>query len=294
MKREIVFDQSFLEALGRLQVVASEPSGGRLEGARVGREVGAGIEFADRRAYERGDSPGEIDWRAFARFERLYVRLRSREEASNVHLLVDASASMDFGRPTKFTFARRVAGALAAVALAGLDAVTVGFLRGDNCEPGESVTGSDRLGEVLRFLEAGRPGGGTDVRAALGSFLDAAPARGVLVVLSDFWSETRPDSALAAARERGFEGALVQVLEPAELAPPGGGRLRLTDSETGAELEMEAARPVREAYHEEAERFFEELARAAAQSGFGSARLLSDMLLEDAILGDLRRAGVVR
>ena len=63
---------------------------------------------------------------------------------------------MNFGRPTKFTFARRIAAALAAVALGNMDAVTVGLIRGGACELSERVTGTEGLVAVLKFLEAER------------------------------------------------------------------------------------------------------------------------------------------
>lgn len=295
MKRDIVFDESFLEALKRLQVAASEPSGGRFEGARVGRDKGSGIEFADWRPYAEGDNPRDIDWRAFARLGRLYVRERQREEASNLWLLVDASASMDFGRPTKFTFARRVAGALSAMALAGLDEVAAGFVRGPACELSQRATGIDRLPEILRFLEDGEASGETDLRSGLTAFLDGVPSgrRGVVVLLSDFWSEGELGPSLAAARERGFEGSLVQVLARAEQDPSPAGRERMVDTESGAEIEIELSPEAARAYREERKRFLEGLKADAARAGFRAAELVSDRPLEDAILGDLRRAGIV-
>jgi len=292
VKREIVFDQAFLESLKRIQVMAREPSGGR-EGARVGRETGPGIEFADWRPYLPGDSPREVDWKAFARLGKLFVRLRAREESSNVYLLVDASASMGFGKPDKFTFARLIAGALAAVALSGLDAVSAGLLRASQCDLGERLTGADALPEILKLLEDARAEGEADVASGLASFLDSVPARGVLVVLSDFWGEGDLAPVLRSAGERGFEGSLVQVLAPEEVEPPAGGRQRLVDAESGDELEMELAPKVREAYGEERDRFFEELVAAAVKTGFNAAELRTDRPLEKAVLEDLRRAGVV-
>jgi len=293
MKREIVFDQAFLESLRRIQLLAREPSGGRLEGARVSRSTGSGVEPADWRPYLRGDSPRDVDWRAFARLGRLFVRLRAREESSNVYVLIDSSASMGIGRPTKFTFARRVAGALAAAALSGLDAVSVGLMRGSECDTSERLTGADRLPEIVKILEAAHAGGETDTARGLTSFLDGAPERGVVVVLSDFLSEGDVGPALAAAAELGFEGALVQVLAPSEVEPSNTGRERLVDSESEAELEMRFSPRVRDAYVEERARHFEDLSAAATGAGFHAATLRTDTRLEDAVLVDLRRAGVV-
>jgi len=293
MKREIVFDQAFLESLRRIQLLARESSGGRLEGARVSRSPGSGVEPADWRPYLPGDSPRDVDWRAFARLGRMFVRLRAREESSNVYLLVDSSASMRIGRPTKFTFARRVTGALAAAALSGLDAVSMGLLRGGECDTSERLTGADRLPEIITTLETARAEGETDVARGLTSFLDGSPERGVIVVLSDFLCEGDVAPALAAAAELGFEGSLVQVLDPSEVEPDNTGRERLVDSESEAELEMRFSPRVREAYIEERERHFEELSSAATRAGFHAATLRTNAKLEDAVLVDLRRAGVV-
>ena len=293
MKRTIVFDQAFYDALGRLQLIARDSSGGRLEGARTSRRTGSGVEFADWRPYAPGDDAREIDFKALARLGRLFVKMRAREEASEVYLLVDATASMAFGRPTKFTFARRVAAALGAVALGGMDAVTVGFLRGRACELGERVTGNEGLVAVLRFLESADAAGETDVAEALASFLNAARAPGVVVVLSDFWSGSDVAGVLRHAAERGFEGTLVQTLTPEELAPEYGGRSRLVDGESGEEMELVLSAQTRQAYAEEIERFLAELRSAAERSGFRAARLSTESSLEDAVLGHMRAAGVV-
>jgi len=301
LRREIALDQELLEALRRLEVMPAQAATARLEGARASARAGAGIEFADWRPYATGDSLRDVDWRALARWGRLFVRLRAREEATTVCLLVDASSSMAFGRPTKFTFARRLAAALAASALAGLDAVLAGYLRGASCELAEPVTGERALVQVLEFLERGRADGQTDLPRALASFLERSSARaartggrgGALVVFSDFWSEGDLDGTLGSAAQAGFQGALVQVLEPEEAEPRLGGRSRLTDSETGAELELEVSRAAREAYAREREAFLQALTRTAARWGFRAAALMSDVPLERATLGELRAAGVL-
>jgi uncharacterized protein (DUF58 family) len=223
----------------------------------------------------------------------MFVRLRAREESSNVYVLVDSSASMGVGRPTKFTFARRVAGALAAAALSGLDAVRVGFLRGSECDTAERFTGADRLPEIIKTLEAAHCTGETDVARGLTNFLDHSPERGVSGVLSDFWCEGDVGASLAAAAELGFEGSLVQVLDPSEVDPSNTGRERLVDAESGAELEMRFSQRARDAYIEERASHFEGLSAAATRAGFRAASLRTDAKLENAVLVDLRRAGVV-
>lgn len=295
MKGHIGLDQKLLQAVRRLRVLSAPAGGGALEGARVSGRSGPGIEFADWRPYSEGDPIRELDWRALARWGRPLVRLRAREEASTVCILLDSSQSMTFGKPPKFVFAGHIAAAIAAAALAGLDAVLVGFLRGPDCELAEAVTGEDALPDVLRLMERAEPAGPTDLTKALHSFLErtARLNGGALLVLSDFWTGGDLGEALALAAERGFQGALIQVLEFQELAPTLGGRVRLVDSETGEELELEISRAVREAYLRERKRFFEQLTETASRWGFRTALLHTGLPLEQAVLGELRSAGIL-
>ena len=89
---------------------------------------GQSVEFADYRNYAAGDDLRQLDWNVYARLERLFIKLFVEEEDVTVHVLVDASRSMDFGEPNKLDFARRAAGALAYLGLANLDRVSVAFL----------------------------------------------------------------------------------------------------------------------------------------------------------------------
>jgi hypothetical protein len=98
---------------------------GQTQGERRSPKRGQSVEFSDFRPYVAGDDFRRIDWNAYARLERFFIKLFVEEEDLAVHLLVDASRSMDWGEPNKLWYATRVAGALGYIALAGLDRVTV-------------------------------------------------------------------------------------------------------------------------------------------------------------------------
>ena len=97
---------------------------GQLQGERRSPKRGQSVEFADFRPYVIGDDLRRIDWNAYARLERFFIKLFVNEEDLTVHLLIDASRSMDWGDPNKLRYAARTAGALGYIALAGLDRVT--------------------------------------------------------------------------------------------------------------------------------------------------------------------------
>src|SRR5512138_628234 len=120
-----LFSEAFLRRLERLALVARRASAGQTQGERRSPKRGQSVEFSDFRPYVAGDDFRRIDWNAYARLERFFIKLFVEEEDLAVHLLVDTSWSMRWGSPQKLWYAARVAGALGYIALAGLDRVTV-------------------------------------------------------------------------------------------------------------------------------------------------------------------------
>ena len=90
---------------------------GLLRGEHTAARRGRGLEFHDFRSYRPGDDFRHIDWNIYARLDQLFLKLHASEEDLPLHLIVDASASMGFGEPSKFDHARRLAAALACIAL---------------------------------------------------------------------------------------------------------------------------------------------------------------------------------
>ena len=125
---DLLFDETFLRRLEQLELASRRLTAGRMKGERRSVRRGQSVEFADYRNYSAGDDLRQLDWNVYARLERLFIKLFVEEEDVTVHVLVDASRSMDFGEPNKLTFARRAAGALAYLGLAHLDRVSVAFL----------------------------------------------------------------------------------------------------------------------------------------------------------------------
>src|SRR3972149_5689609 len=121
---------SFLSTLDRLTLASRRMRVGTFKGERRSPRRGGSVEFADFREYAPGDDFRQIDWNAYARLERLFLRLFVEEEDATIHVLVDASQSMDWGQPSKWTYARRVAAALGYVALVGMDRLVGGAVGG--------------------------------------------------------------------------------------------------------------------------------------------------------------------
>src|SRR5256885_2289674 len=117
-----------LNLLGRLDLAYRRPQSGLYAGERRSPRAARSPEFSDFRAYVPGDDFRQIDWRAFARLDRLMLRLYVAEEEACLNLVLDASASMTMGSPPKWPAARRLAAALGFRGLAAMDRVVAGVL----------------------------------------------------------------------------------------------------------------------------------------------------------------------
>src|SRR3990172_7923871 len=157
----MLFDETTLRKLEQLSLVASRVRAGQMKGERRSTKRGTSIEFADYRDYVAGDDLRRLDWNVYARLERPFVKLFEEEEDLAVHVLVDISASMDWGEAEthKLRYALRMAGAIGAVALAAGDRLTVATMqaRGGARQFGP-VRGQQHLVRLLAFLEALPPG----------------------------------------------------------------------------------------------------------------------------------------
>jgi hypothetical protein len=159
------------------------------------------------------------------------------------------------------------------------------------------AAGKRRAARMFRWLEALQPSGVTDLSAAVEQFIRQAPSRGVAVVVSDFYDLGGPDGgargALAKLVRAGFEVSAVQVLGAADDAPGLAGRLDLVDGETGRVTRGRVAARVRREYESllAAERM--SIASLLATAGGAFALAPPGRAMEDVLLRDLRRAGVV-
>ncbi|HEV2125420.1 MAG TPA: DUF58 domain-containing protein, partial [Chloroflexota bacterium] len=165
-----LFDEAFMRRLERLQLISQRMHGAASHGGRRSKKRGTSVEFADYREYTRGDDLRQIDWNVYGRSERLYVKLREDEESLTVHVLVDCSRSMDFGRHNKLAYARRLAAALGYVALCNQDQVEVSGFGERVISRLPSLRAKAQTNRLFTFCSDLRPAGATDLKAVLRSY----------------------------------------------------------------------------------------------------------------------------
>jgi len=296
-----VLTASELALLGRLDLVYRRPQSGLYAGERRSPRSARSPEFSDFRPYVHGDDFRQVDWRAYARLERLVLRLYVAEEEACLNLLLDTSASMGLGQPPKWVAARRLAAALTFLGLAAMDRVQIGTLGGARLPP---LRGRDGVARAWAFLEGlaleGRVGPGDLQRrrwtrpgltVVISDFLpDGASSGGVEAAESAAQAWTVPLADLASRRQ---ETVLWQVLAPDEERPTISGDVRLVDVESGAVRELTITPGLVDEYARALAAHREGLARAARAAGgrFASSSSADD--LETMMLAGLQ-AGLVR
>jgi len=232
-----------LERLGGLDLIARTIVSGFQTGAHRSPHRGAGEDFAKHRDYQQGDDVRYIDWKLYARTDRLHVR--EFEERSNLqcYLVVDTSASMDFAEPggvTKARYAAFLAAALAHLMLRSGDAVG---LAASGAEARLLLPPRSRRGhlhDLLLHLERMKPAGTGVAADALDRAGGALTRRGRVVLVSDLLEEDGGDALVASAgrlRARGDEVIVMRVITPAESGEraPGAG-LYFDPEKPGQEL----------------------------------------------------------
>jgi uncharacterized protein (DUF58 family) len=287
-KADELLSTEFLAQLERLSLVCRRPVRGWAAGDRTSRRPGRSVEFCDYRPYGVGDDLRYVDWNIFARTDRLYVKLFVDDEDLCLHLLVDASASMDWGAPSKLQWAARLAAALGFVGLASFERVGVGVLRERLAEGWAPARGRGRITSLFEFLGGLEGGGTTDLNGALSSYAARTRESGLVVLVSDLLDPAGYAAGLKALLERRFEVHVVHVLSRDELAPELAGELRLVDRETGATRPLSIDATTLQAYRERLQGFLAGAEAFCRDHAVQYQRAASDEPVERIVLEALR------
>ncbi len=223
MSSHIQFDPTSLAKYGRLALVARTLVEGFLTGAHKSPYKGFSVEFAEHRQYYPGDEIRHIDWRAYGKTDRYYIKEFEEETNLRAHLLVDASGSMAYkgAQHSKFEYAQYVAASLAYLMLHQRDAV--GLVTHDTKirQIIKPKANSKHLLRLLRTLEQTEPGGETSMAPLWHGLAGEIKRRGLIVILSDCFDQLPAlMRALQHFRHSRHEILLFHVLAPEELEFP--------------------------------------------------------------------------
>ena len=213
-------DPETASRLGRLDLVARLVVEGFITGLHRSPYHGFSVEFSEHRPYMPGDALRDLDWKALAKTDRMYVKRYEEETNLKAYLMVDVSGSMAFAdddRMTKFRYASCLAAALSYLMLRQRDAVGLVLFRDGlvSFVPPRSV--SSHLSVLLRELTAATPEAETSMSPAFHDLAERLSRRGLVVILSDFLDDADDVlSGLRHFRHRGHEVLALQILDPRE------------------------------------------------------------------------------
>ncbi len=286
--RASFFTPEFLAQLERLSLLSRRTFRGSVKGERRSPRRGHSVEFADYRAYGHGDDLRYVDWNIYGRLDRLHVKLFVDEEDLCLHLLVDASASMGFGAPSKLDYAVRLAAALGFVGLVNHERVGLGLLRERVAEGWPPTWGRAQILPLMNFLAEVRSDGGTSLDDGLGNYAKRARESGLVVVISDLLDPRGYERGVRALLERRFDVHLVHLLDPEEMNPTLGGDLRLIDSETGERRDLTVDAEALRGYRERLRQFLERVETFCRAHEIGYHRVVTDTPVEAFVVAQLR------
>lgn len=285
-----LFDDSFFEKLNQIKLASNIRLDRGMSGSRKSSAKGSSVEFSDFREYIPGDDIRRVDWNAYARFGKLYVKEFMEEKEANYHIFIDASASMDYGEKKKSDMALRLAAVFSWVVLRQLDRVELLSFRNGRLSPLSPVTGRGSFQRVLSELEELEFGGHTGILDAVrrGSF----SGRGITILLSDFLEPEGIDEAVRFLCYKRQEVLMVQILSREELSFAGEGTVELEDAETQGRVRVTLTRQNIRAYQRALEEHQLRLEELCRRYGCTWLEAPSDQELERVVFQVMRNKGI--
>lgn len=288
-----LFDEAFQKRLEYLALVSRRVFAGRTRAERRTRKAGAGVEFADYRSYYAGDDYRQIDWNVYGRSDRLMLRLQEQEEDLSVYLLLDCSASMGFGQPSKLVYGKQLTAALAYIALNHLDRVSVTALRESLVQRLAPTRGRNRIFTVFEFLRPLAPSGGTDLSDALAAFAAQNKRRGLAILISDLYDPKGFEQGVKRLAHARFETHVIQLIDANDRAPQLHGELELLDAESGDVRQITVTPRLLDRYQEAHRAYLERVRSFCLQSRVGLSLVDTQLPAAEAVLRLLREGSLV-
>ena len=274
-----------IKRISRLDLRARHVVEGFLSGMHRSPYFGQSVEFLQHREYAIGDDLRHMDWKVWARQDRLVVKQFEEDTNLRCTMLVDISNSMQYGEGplNKYEYACTIASSLAYLLLQQQDAV--GCVSFDETVRVKVPIRSKRnhIYSVINSLEANQPRDKTDMHAVLRSVAETWPRRGMMVLVSDLLTDTdNLMRGLRLLRQRGHDVLVFHVMDDDELDFPFSGPMRFDGLETEAFLNCNP-RALREGYMEALEHFLQDVRHRCVQNTIDYALIQTSQPL-DAVL----------
>ncbi|MGI9429728.1 MAG: DUF58 domain-containing protein [Bythopirellula sp.] len=280
-----------IRRIGRLELRARHIVEGLLSGMHRSPYFGQSVEFLQHRQYAPGDDLRHVDWKVWAKQDRLYVKQFEEDTNMRCTLLVDVSASMQYGNGPldKYEYAATVATSLAYLLRKQHD--TVSCIAFDEAIRTRTPLRSTEvhLKSIVAALDASDPQNKTDTGAILREVAEVSPRRGMVTVVSDLLGDVESTlRGLRLLRQRGHDVLVLHVMDDDELDFPFEGPTRFEGLELPEHLTCNP-RALREGYMAALDRFLTRLRRGCAKDAIDYALIRTSEPLDAALAAFLCR-----
>ncbi len=295
LDKQNLFDAAFLDRLRMLALRLRKRRQLMRRGAQSTPAVGFTREFKDYRHYSPREDYRAIDWRLYARLDKLFVRLYEETQELNLHLLVDTSASMAKPFPEKRRQALRFAVALAYLGLAGQQRVSLYSMSDTVRQELPPLRGQGNIEKVIQAVTRLNFDGYTDIERCFQEFRPTRQRYGVIFVISDFFGRDVGTASEAVARAATWPGEshFLQIVHPEERSPALEGEVELADVETGEKRRFWLTRRDVQRYVSTFDAFADNLSRTCASRHIDFFQCATDEPFEDRFLDLLVRGSAL-
>ncbi len=295
-----VIDDAFISMLESRDLYIDTPMNGLFGGTRRSNAYGSSVEFADYREYIPGDDLRRVDWNLYARFEKLFLKQFVDERQLHHRIYMDASASMDWGKPNKAEAMLQIAAALGYLSVQAMDRVSFYAIHKEKCEDiciGVSsreafYNGAYKLNN-LEFYGEG------DLGKSICSQENPGKGDGISIIISDFFTDSDWKAAVDYLLYRKREVYLLQVLSRDEIAPGMQGKVLMLDMESEDEDDMrnyrtELTKSSMKAYAKAFAYHQNELKQFCASRNVGFMTVCSDYGIERMLFEKATEVGLIQ
>jgi uncharacterized protein (DUF58 family) len=274
-----------LACIENLDLLAHSIVDGIYTGIHGSRKFGQSDNFVDIRQYEMGDPLRLIDWKAYARTDKLHIRKFHDDSNMHVFILLDASASMGFasGESSKFAYGALLAACMTLVALKQRDAVGFAAFSGQRLELLERESGKEQFFRIAETLKAMKPEGRNPPPDLAGRLSDYLKRKNLVILISDLVENN--GGIMRSASElkgMGHDLLILHTLDPQELSFSYEGRVKLVDPETNGKITMDA-KDLRDSYHQAMREFLSKTEKEATDMGARYFLLNTGKPMDDAV-----------
>jgi len=279
-----LFDKDFLDKLQRLALKSKFSIDALSSGNRKSRSKGSSVEFTDYREYSLGDDFRRLDWNAFGRFDKLYIKLFMEEKEAPVTIILDVSRSMDWGQPNKTFSSRRLAAALAYLSLVNYDRVSLMCVDEKMQKSLTDVRGKNFFHRITDLMEDVQYNGKSCIQRAIEAY-PVKWSKGITVLISDLFTEGELDELLKYLAYHKQTVYICHILSPQEISPAVNESVRLVDSETGEFADITATKGLMESYSKALNSFISSIEKSCRNWGAYyfkfSSELSVDMMVKE-------------